>query len=445
MPTHRSALTSLPFFLVFVLVLAQSAWLYRNGGPDNAEHATMVPHLLSHQSLLPKLFDIEHCESPPSRRNFQARELSYLFDYLDLQLLLLFARHGLAHFLSLIKYLFVAAILVLGWTAFTRDFALPKPIAALLLLLFLLSPPVYHGDYIHHCAKIGVALFAFAFLVWVHRFAAREEGAPRLPDALTALALLSGLALFDMQGFFLCLLATAILARLALADRRFREVFLSAAAATAIHLLYRYRVGYELIHYFHGYRPQSGFQDMQWRLLQSPRDLGRSVRLFLEYFRLFLGSVPYPVAGLALAGILAYQLRAGTTGLVFGLVTLGLVTMTFLMATHFYLVYLPEMTLIYYSLPCTAIFLFGLALTLKRAWREGPWGRAGITAALIFLVAGSYRALPAHRRVLEGASQGSSPYMAAMVKALRSAELRPLSDRMARDPVFLSLRREIRN
>jgi hypothetical protein len=419
-----SAFLSLAFL---ASVLGFSAWLQRNDGLDHPEHYQTIPHYLSQKSLPAKIFDIKETEAPPSPDNYQARELSYFTDYLDVKAMAVAVPLGLAHSLSVVKFLSTFLILLM-WRIFLREqMGLSERVSFLLLLLLLSSPAFFWGGFFHRTAKIDVALLFTALVVWcasVWRSPERYRGRVFLFTFLLGFLL----SICDMQGYWAVLVGTAVL--LALRDRRATKLFWPFLSATGAYLVYKWVLGPRLIRVFNGYSPQFGYQQLP--LAKVAHDLGtygtQSWQLFLDYCRFLLGNIPSAVAGMLVLAMIASpwlqrkpEKKAAWIHVgVFLLVLAAMLAMFMLMAAREDSILLPPYRRVYYPLLPTVIVFAGLVFSIQQVCRWSRVGQAAATAMLCLLIVGNIAADQGeHRKILYRYGLGSSGKTYARLYVLR--------------------------
>lgn len=89
---------------------------------------------LSGQPLLSKLYNSNILDNGL----FQARELSYFFDFIDCRFIIWCAVHGCYHFLSLTHYLFSILIGLIIWQFSVKELKL-KPLIGVCMVMFFLD------------------------------------------------------------------------------------------------------------------------------------------------------------------------------------------------------------------------------------------------------------------------------------------------------------------
>lgn len=441
-------------WVLFLFVALSSVWVYQAGG-RSGELRGNVPHLLSSQPLPAKIFDIARTEVPPNPENFQARELSYLFDYLDLKFIVLCGKLGLAHFLSLTKYLFTLCIVLIFWHLF-RQMGLPLAANALCLLLFLTASSVFNFVYFHRSAKVGVALGMSLFILWLYRVMSRPNSRPNLLQSALGFLVVSATAWFDPQGFFFMALAVPLMGFVSIRDRnsKLSFAFIPVLLACFVHAFYRYFAGPALMRSWFGYvldHPMHSFAAgdfIRGPVMQRGID---SAEVVINYFRIFSGSLPFSLGLIGLCAILLFNVispsgrakKIDSLGLVMGLVTLGMVFMVYVMGIKYSrFVFQPRQIRGIYALPAIICFLFLWGFTVKRLFSRYAKVRYGVYALLVGIVASNIIHLPDHKRRMDEDFLGAHDGVAEMVSALRTLDrsVPGLPRTMWSDPFFESFR-----
>ena len=478
----RSILLTSLSFVLFFSIIAVSIVTYQKGGRFEEEHQTTIPHFLSDQPVLPKIFDIMHTEALPSTGNFTARELSYFFDFVDLKLMVASGQLGFIHFLSTVKYLFIVLILIISWIAYRRDFKLDWVFSTLLLLLFLTTPPVFHYVYFHRTAKIGVALCLTGFLLWMYHVFSRPEVKVRVGGWLLCFSVASAAMLFDMQGFFFIMLATALLGAvllvrllmMALGTRtpvfKLAIVFSSVLCAWGFHVFYKYFFAFKLIKWLNGYEATASLQTLHWDRIWVKNGWWLALDLMFDYFRHFSGSLPTNYAWYFLGLIILFntffvpsdvrwrwfgkEFYLNEIGVAMLAVCVGIVLMNFVSATKVDAIYYPAVRLIVYGLPATVLFLFGFAISIQRLTALYPKTKLLLYAGLASLVIHNTIALPQHKKLLDSQGEGSVAYLEDIIFTLRHRKdpgfvekkfeyFDTTNKKMATDLAYLTLRNRI--
>jgi hypothetical protein len=247
---------TLPSRLIWLLVGAATLapFWYWSGGLIEIEALQFVQQYLDGRGLLQKIFD----PYANDLGTYQARELSYLLDYLDARVFEWLMTRDLAVFVpasSVAAAIASVAIFAVGVRRTTR---LPSLSAALLLLAFITNY-VYlvTMGMLYRSAKpmlapvLMAATFYVVFLVQgAPRDSNRTHGGRSAP--MVVFGLFSAMSLLDRQGFFYAIVGLAVLAFYAVAGRGRRDVAAAAAAAVAAMSLYNVVFAPLLIRYVNG-------------------------------------------------------------------------------------------------------------------------------------------------------------------------------------------------
>jgi hypothetical protein len=378
------------------------------GGFIHPEAEVFIPHYLQSKPLPQIIFDPNHTDWGL----YQARELSYLFDWLDCRVLAVSAACGLPHFLSLTHYAGAAFVaLFLGWFA-RFAVGLPSSAALGLATLWLTSPAVFLGGSYYRSAKILVATTAVLAIgaAWrAYRDASmgRRNFAPLIVWCAALLA--AGLA--DRQGAFLVTAGTVWLAARTwlFPDPHCRGLALAAAAATGAIFVYTYIVGPAFIRHAVGYSPSFEYLSLPWSDVLADMSRARTVfwygpRAAFQALGYTWGALPWVLAA-AVSCFLVHTNAGGSLtrppdwrrALWFSAPLLGILVMYGAMALrHGAIVQLPDFIMLYYPLPVAAIALTGLAFLLRAIAASAP---GLIVVILWLLVASNIGSLPHARYV----------------------------------------------
>lgn len=197
MKSDNTLLISLLLTLSGLLILVLEA-LYSAGGSLHVESISFLNNYLADRSLPAIIFD-------PARNDwglYQARELSYLIDWLDVQFIAFSARKGVIHFYSLSSIIFLTLCVFIqqygGRLLFPK---LQSWIITILSLFFLLNPCV-SGNIFFRSSKHGCAL-CFTLVIYLTLAILTGKGKKYWKWQIAGIALgLITATLFDRQGAF---------------------------------------------------------------------------------------------------------------------------------------------------------------------------------------------------------------------------------------------------
>ncbi len=391
--------------LVFGFLALIASPLVLRRGMLHPEDYHFLPSHLSERPWLVRVLDVNGADWGL----YQGRELSYVFDNLDCQVIAWGVDHGWPHFLSITHYMFMAATVGLMWWFARRHARLPALGAALLCALFVTTPAVFLGGSYFHTAKQGVTL---CLLIVACAVAPAFDRDGKLAWYRGLLVLLAGtaMALFDRQGLFLLLLLALLLALRARSITGWLWCGLVLLAA-ALAEIYNRAIGPALIERVNGYRPNFDFQSLPLGQIFQSREtfvdlLTYAPQLALDNLRFLVGDVPIFVAALALiAGIVWLAPKLGHPSertrlqLSAALVPLALIGMNALMILRLKAMVGLDFRRIYYGLPSIAAFWIVAAIALAALCRTTV-RRRWWWSALAVLLACNLGALSEHRHII---------------------------------------------
>jgi hypothetical protein len=408
--------TPLVLRLALAALLLAPAVFWR-GGVLEEETIVFLSHYLDQRTVVEKVFD-------PHGNDFgtyQARELSYFFDFLDAQWLKSLLRSGIVLFVP------PSALLasILTWLVFARGSArafpeLPAPTRSLVLLVLLTSYVFLTTmGLFYRATKPLLTPFLLALLFFLWRRLGRDAGlsAPgRDFGVVFGLGVLA--SAFDRQGFFYVAVLTATLGLFWVLRRRGAALLLGAGGAAAAGAAYNYLLGPFVIHAVNGYWPRFNYQRMPMRKLLDPTYYAKAIELLPEYAATLFGGFPTWLFGvLAVAAAIGWlRLRrrasaeaapptgAGATSLTVLLFVLFLASQVFMFAAmimRYPMVYdWADHRLWYFPWPFQAILAFGLLAGLADVWpRIGRRGHEVIDLALVLLAVANVAQWPRHREI----------------------------------------------
>ena len=365
---------------------------YWKGGILELEVLQFIQQYLDGRPFLRKIFD-------PYANDFgtyQARELSYFFDYFDAQVFKRLMGIDIVAFIPLTALVASVLTVVVFFWALRRYRTIPPLTAALLLLVYLTNyVHVVTMGMFYRSAKplLAPVLLATSLIV------AMLVGATPGNDADSArrwrlwgpivFALLCLMSMLDRQGFLYALVGFAVLAGAAALRRVNWQLAAWSGAAVASMLAYNWWIGPAIVHAVSGYTPSLEYQNAPWDGLGSSLEpYRRSVELLLEGLGVLIGGVPRFVVGallVVLAALGAWRFRARPAVLaVLGMIAASQVLMFAVMVQRLPPVYeWIDHRYWYYPLPLQALTLALAVVFLARAFRVQRVRLAAIVNVLL--------------------------------------------------------------
>ena len=143
---------------VFIIYIF-SVLMTQNVGVLDVEAMERIPNYLDGRNLFQKVYEIDKNEYG----NYQARELSHFFDYVDANFIYFSFRLGLPNFYSL-TYFVAVYLICFAYLHLARNYFKFKNelVPLLILFIFLYSPIIFFSTYMYRSAKILVGLGAVA-------------------------------------------------------------------------------------------------------------------------------------------------------------------------------------------------------------------------------------------------------------------------------------------
>lgn len=393
------------FLSLLMIALSIAFHFYHDATFLHPESQSFVLNYSDDRSFVEKIFDVKKNDWD----QFQARELSYVFDWLDVQWITWSAQQGWLHFFSLTHILsmgFISIFLVYMAIQFYGKMMAAPAIA--LSLLFLSSPTPFLSLFYFRSSKALVAVsVALIFYLLIRLY--RSSPSPRLSSpSLTALALAT--PLLDKQGLFFILALFVYFLGLAMWKKRPLErlVAIRLGAGVGFGLLYTVLIGPWLIEWIHGYAPSQEFQNLTRPDLHRPAlgwaYLTQPFFLIMDQLTFLFGGKRWPqgliFALLIVAGILLSKKkrteRAVLLAYVYGCLSFMLAVMIY---RHSAILW-ADVRRIYYWTPLLVLVLIGaqlgIAHFLERRKTFRPLFQYGIFAVLLLLVSFNLKNIPKH-------------------------------------------------
>jgi hypothetical protein len=426
---NASGEASLLWPWLVAMALALCSILQHHGGALHPEVEDRLPYYLSRGSLLAKLYDSDYLDWGM----YQARELSYLFDYVDCKCIAWSVALGYPHFLSLTQYVFLVLISLVLWRFGVVELKMDRWMAWCVLLLFWTSPAVFLGGVFFRTAKIGVALTVAVLYCLIYRslLAAREN--PKWVLGARRWLIFFGWAwvatLFDRQGVFMVGVAVFFLGCwfLAYGEKNTLKLMGAFGAALALSVLYNYILAPLLTLWINHYWPDFHYQHLPWsELAEHPVFFTASgISLYYDTVRFLFGDIPPWGAVLVLLGLAFLALATGArrhAGKPFYTAALGLIlSQSVLMWVLTALMVLRHRALLEaaqrgggYYLPMVSMLSMTLLLTLSWLQTKPIMPRWCLPLLLSGAILGNIVALPRHEAqarsgIISGNMEGLDP------------------------------------
>ena len=407
--------------------------LFWKGGVLEGETVSFMINYSDDRTVLQKVFN-------PLLNDFnmyQARELSYFFDYLDTTFFLfLLKRFDVTLFIPLSAVVATILIILVYRRGVRRTLpGLDRVTAELLLLPFLTCFAVISTmGFFYRSAKplLAPVLLAIMFQI-LHSARSRARGqivekrwTLVTRQSLVAFVLLVLAALLDRQGFFYVLLACALLLVHFLITRKLKDLLIASAAAAIVAHLYNVVIGPAIIWAINGQRPDFTFQRIPMADLAGlPVHCLKAARVLTANLAAMAGGyyvVGYFVVALVTAwliwgAIVFYKesergkrwehYRSGQSlAIVYAAMVLAAHVVMFglMIARHPYVYDWVDHWYWYYPLPFLVVALVGLAVLFNAALPRLRNRHVRILRiALVLIALSNLLHLPAYRKVMASA------------------------------------------
>jgi hypothetical protein len=447
-PQGRNAFLGGASSLLILLCLFIPAVFWK-GGVLEGEAISFLINYADDRTVLQKVFAVQLNDFD----TFQARELSFFFDYLDASFYLFLLRNFDVAFFIPLSALVSSLLIVLIYRHGVRH-TLPgidRLTAELSLLPFLTcfvfvsTMGVYYRSAKPLLAPVLLALMFHILRSAQSRVAGNssfEKGWAMVNRrSLVTLGLLLVAALLDRQGFFYVLIAFLVLLVHFLLTRRLKDLLFAAGAAAILAQLYNWVFGPAIIWAINAYRVDFFYQRIPVEeLTRLPVHSLKAIRLLIENMAALLGGyyvVGYLVLSL-ITGWLIWKARGvfgervpgnireryasgARLGIIYTLMVFALqiVLFSLMIARHRFIYDWIDHWYWYYSLPFVMTVLFGLALLLNTVRpRLGRVQRQALRVALVLIAISNLLHLPANRKLMLTSQWFSQEYpLSEMLKA----------------------------
>jgi hypothetical protein len=418
--SYSAAALTLSFCVALAVLAMVFVTIFWDGGTLEQETTSFVTHYTAARPLLPKVFDPHTNEAD----TYQARELSYFFDYLDAKFYTQLVVRLDPSFFIPATALAVALLIAVVFAVGTRRVA-PNidPLTAALILGFFCSNFVFLStlSIFYRSGRPLLALLILAYLFHVRavqlaRSSSSRVAVPRVNgQAILALVLAIIAGLLDRQGVFYAAVACGVLFIHWLLTRQLADVLVATVIAVLSLQAYNFVLAPWLIHALNGYWPSFGFQQVP--LKELPIEFVPALDLiFSNFVAMFGGFLPVTVvASLALLGMAISrrrELAAGSSARLpilarhrvaiytLLIVAAHIVMFTIMIARHPPIYYQRDHHHWNYEFPAMAVLLFGLTLALNAMLRGSCIkARRAVQAVLLAIIIGNLFSLPRYSYV----------------------------------------------
>jgi hypothetical protein len=422
--------------------------VFWQGGVLEGEAISFIIGHTGDQTLLQKVFNTQLNDFD----TFQARELSFFFDYLDANFYRFLLRHFDVGFFIPLSALVSSVLIVLLYRIGVRR-TLPgvDRLTAELSLLPFLTGFVFISTMgvFYRSGKPLLAPVLLALMFHILRTAQLRAGNSN-PErrwvlvtrrSLVAFGLLLIAALLDRQGFFYGLIAFSVLLVHFLFTRKLKDLLIASGAAAIVAVLYNLVLGPAIVWAVHSYRVDFFYQRIPAEdLARLPVHSLKAIRLLLENVAAMLGGY-YVVGYLVLLVVTAWSVwkavavfkerapgsfreryaSGARLGIIYALMVfvLQIVMFALMLARHRFIYDWVDHWYWYYSLPFLMTVLVGLALLLNAVLpRLDPVQRRVLRMALLLIAISNLLHLPANRKLMLSSQWFSQEYpLSEMLKA----------------------------
>jgi hypothetical protein len=446
-PSGRNLFLARALGLITMLCVFIPAAFWK-GGVLDGEAITFIINYADDRTPLQKVFNPQLNDF----NTFQARELSFLFDYLDASFYLFLLRHfDIALFIPLSALVSSILIILIYRRGVRRTLPGIDRLTAELSLLPLLTCFVFVSTMgvFYRSAKPLLAPVLLAFMFHILRTAQSRAAESSLEkgwavlnrQSLVSFGLLFVAALFDRQGFFYVLIAFSVLLVHFLLTRRLKDLLIASGAAAILGHLYNVVLGPAIIwavnrqpvDFFYQRIPVEELARLPVHSLKGSRLLIANVAAMLGGYYvvgyLFLciiaGWLVWKAIGLykeRMPGKFRERYASGASlAVIYALMILALQIVMFglMIARHRFIYDWVDHWYWYYPLPFLMTALFGLALLLNAVLpRLGTPQRRLLRVALVLIAISNLLHLPANRKLMLTSKWFSQEYpFSEMLKA----------------------------
>ena len=368
------ALTLVAYLLPVALIL--HAIIFWGHGIIDSEAMEFVLNYLGKRPFLVQIFD-------PAINDwgaYQARELSYVFDFVDARVFAVLLDSGVLLFVPLSGAAGLMAFSAIYVVGMNKVFRLNSTTTSMLLALFVSCIVVQASTPIlYRSSKIILSVALLTFLVctsWLLKID-RARITWRKGAALVLLGVLMSLS--DRQGFYYLISATLVLLAIwsiaklqtPLIQRPYLYVVGMNIAAIGLVICYNRVLAPQFIHALNGYWPNFTYENLPWSKLFDPTLIPKAWSLFQQQISFFFGNISFVAlaAVAATAALLLVWQRPSVIKNHLGAIIASLISivaivglLAVMVARHPAVYSVRDHSYWYYTLTIHVVVLFGLSL-----------------------------------------------------------------------------------
>lgn len=383
--THAALVVVL---LLCALVAFVVPFWYWHGGLIEIEGTQFIRQYLDGRSGLLRIVFDPHANDLGT---FQARELSFLFDYLDARAFgtrVALDRVSFVPLSALLSGLLTIVLCVLSLWGQPR---LVQLILSCTLLVYLTNYVNVVTMGMHYrSTKVLLAPVLMATTIYVARLFANRRSSRWAPSVVFVLFCV--MSLLDRQGFFYALVGLGVLIMFAVTTSGGWRVAAAGAAAAAFMMFYNNALGPMLVERINGYVPNAEYQQLPLNnLLTDPSIVVHASELLLQAGAALFGGLPPLLFG-GLTGvvgawaIISRRRLSLTTMILTGMLLVGQVALGSLMIVRHPPVYdYYDHRVWYYPLPLQAMVVGIMIVAIAKF--GAMWSRSRTTIILVLLAA----------------------------------------------------------
>jgi hypothetical protein len=409
--SHSAAALTLSYCIALAVAAVVFLTIFWDRGTLDQETISFVTHYTDARPLLPKVFD-------PRTNDFgayQARELSYFFDYLNAQFYTrVVVRLDPSFFIPITAIavsLLTAVVFAVGVGRVAPNL---DPLTAVMVLGCAYSSFVFVStlSVFYRSAKPLLALVILEYLFHVRAVQLARNTSPRTAvprfnrEAVWAFVLATTAGLLDRQGVFYAATACGVLFVHWYITRQLFDVLVATAIALVLLQAYNFTMAPLLIRVLNGYWPTFVYQHVP--LTEIPAQFVPALRLtFSDIVAILGGFLPITaVAGVVLVVIAIrrrtpFLVRHGASMYTLLILCAHVVMFAIMIARHPPVYDYPDHRHFYYPFPAMAVLLFGLVLALNAMLRGLPSSaRRLVQGVLLVIIVGNLVSLPRYRDIM---------------------------------------------
>lgn len=418
--------TKIPYLITIIisLLFISSILITRKGGLIGHESQFLIFNYLDKRPTLTQIIN------PGNDWNYyQARELSYFFDFIDAKVIYFSSKLGFPHFYSFTNFSLLILIGLLLTNLAISVFKIKSNLVlGLLIAIFYSSPQIFFSGNYFRSAKILVFFFLLLLFKYIYKFISGKKLSKKNLFLIFLLSILMSIS--DRQGFFLLVAINILIfiSYFALFDKRIILLNIILGLAAVFNMFYTYLLGPWIITLTTGLPPSLDYLKLDFydygrkytdyevylNYTRLPELAKNSLTTIFYTFRNLLGNIGDLIAAIIavlLSSLTYFSLfknkfqKKGLITVIFFFTIFFLWLMNLLMGIKNNWIFWDEVVLFgYYFYPITAAIYFFIFFSYGQISSLWPQSKKFFISIFIIMLAFNISSIPKYFQTIEQSS-----------------------------------------